>query len=90
MCVGNHMLVIHILYTGGVDYEAGPYYVNIAKGNMSAPLCINIIDNNNLENGKFFTLRMNTTALHPEIIPLPHASAMISILDDECKNININ
>ena len=76
--------IIGILYTGGVDYEAGPYYVNITKGNMSAALCINIINDTELENGELFMLRINTAT--PEIIPKYPVEAMVTIKDDECKN----
>ena len=72
----------------GDDYEAGPYYVNISEGDTVASLCINITDNNELQDDdKFFTLTINTTELHPEIIPKNH-SANVTILDDKCKNIN--
>ena len=72
----------------GDDYEAGPYYVNISEGDTSASLCINITDNNDLENDKFFTLIINRTELHPEINAVNNVSTNVSILDDKCKNIN--
>ena len=79
--------LITFLFTGATDYEAGPYYVNIAEGDMNASLCINITDNNKLDNGKIFDLIINTTVLHPEIFS-PDPNSTVIILDDECK-INI-
>ena len=59
------------------------------KGDTNASLCINITDNNNLGNGKFFTLTINRTTLHPEIIPVAPESAIVTIQDDESKNIKL-
>ena len=64
------MLVIYFYTQEDVDYEAGPYYVNFTEGDMSAEFCINITDNNDLENDKYFTLRMNRATLHPENYPM--------------------
>ena len=55
---------------------------------MSAPLCINIIDDNKLEYDESFMLRINTITLHHEIIPKDPVEAMVTIMDDECKNRN--
>ena len=55
---------------------------------MSARLCINITDDNELENGESFTLRINTITVHSEIILKDPVEAMVTIKDDECKNRN--
>ena len=55
---------------------------------MSAKFCINIPNDNTLEDDKTYMLRINTIALSPEIIPVHPVEAMATILDDECKNIN--
>lgn len=78
------------LYTGGVDYEGGPYHVNINKGDMSAELCFNITSDNDLEEHETFTLRINAGSLHHEIIPMTPDQATITILDDECKHLNFH
>ena len=55
---------------------------------MTALLCIKITNDNELENGETFNLIINSTALHPEIIPVTPDSAIIILMDDECKNIH--
>ena len=72
------------MYTGGVDYEAGPYYVNITEGDMSAEFCINITDDNELEEkDETFNLTINTDLLHPDIVIINPNKSMVIILDDE-------
>ena len=56
---------------------------------MTALLCISIINDTELENGELFNLIINSTALHPEIIPVIPNSTMIILMDDECKNIKL-
>ena len=55
---------------------------------MSAPLCVNIINDNVAENDESFMLKINTITLHHEIIPVHPVEAMVTIMDDECKNRN--
>lgn len=62
--------------------------MNITKGDMNAEFCIDITDDNELENGQIFNLDINTTALHFEIVPGNPRLAAVIILDNECKNIN--
>ena len=85
--------VYTILYTGGVDYESGPYFVNLTKGDTTAEICIGITDDNILEvimvDPEIFILRINTITLHPEIIPKPPDSAIVNIRDDECKKYRL-
>ena len=86
-CISAYIILVLliVLCTGGVDYEAGPYFIDITKGDESAEFCINIFDDNELKNGQFFQLFINTTALPTQIIhKMPH-SATVSILDDKCK-----
>ena len=75
------------LYTGGEDYESGPYFVDITKGDTTAEICIGITDDNKLEmdDPETFILRINTITLHPEIIPVFPDSAIVDLHDDECK-----
>ena len=75
-----------ISYTGGVDYEAGPYYVKVTKGDTSAEFCIkmNITDDNVLRPSLFFRLIINQT---PRIFPEKPDRANVVILDDECTYI---
>ena len=56
---------------------------------MTALLCISIINDDELENGELFNLIINSTALHPEIIPMTPDRAIIILMDDECKNIKL-
>ena len=56
---------------------------------MTALLCIKIIDDDKLENVEIFNLIINSTALHPEIIPVIPDRAIIILMDDECKNIKL-
>ena len=55
---------------------------------MSAEFCINITDDNELEEDETFNLTINTDLLHPEIIPMDPDQATVTILDDECKHLN--
>ena len=54
---------------------------------MSAELCINITDDNELEDDETFNLTINRDS-DPEIILVDAGQAMVTILDDECKHIN--
>ena len=64
--------------------------MNITKGDMSTELCINITDDNDLEDNEAFNLRINTSSLRPEIIPVWPDQATVTILDDECKHLNFH
>ena len=50
---------------------------------MSAEFCINITDDNKLEEDETFNLIINTTTLHPEIIVMNPNESTVIILDDE-------
>ena len=76
------------LYTGGVDYAGGPYNVSITEGDMSAVFCIDITDDNDLEEDEIFNLRINTG--HPDIIPMSPDQATVTILDNECKHLKFH
>ena len=79
------MLHDGISYTGDVDYEDGPYEMNIKEGDMNTSICINIIDDNELENDEIFNLRISVFALNTlNIYPKDPYSANVTILDDEC------
>ena len=72
------------IYTGGIDFESGPYYVNITEGNLSGNHCIDIIDDKIRGIDKKFLLKINTTALPSEIITVEsYNSTTVTIQDDE-------
>ena len=73
------------MFAGGRDYEVGPYYVTIPRGIMSANYCINITNDEVLERDETFIIRINKTALHPDVVLVEPDVARVAILDDECK-----
>ena len=78
------------IFTGGVDYEAGPYIVDITKGNMNAVFCINILDNDaHQTTSRAFILQINRDSLPLGIVTKDPAAAFVTILEDECKRIEI-
>ena len=76
-------------YTG-VDYEEGPYHVDISRGDTKSTLCINITDNSYLaaQGDKTFSIGFNKNALHPDVIPMDPRNATVTIIDDECKHLD--
>ena len=73
------------MFSGGIDYEVGPYYVTIPKGTMSADYCINITNDEVLEHDEVFIIHINKTALHPDVVLVEPDEATVTIMDDECK-----
>ena len=55
---------------------------------MSAVFCIDITDDNDLEEDETFNLRIDTG--HPDIIPMSPDQATVTILDDECKHLKFH
>ena len=75
----------------GVDYEEGPYHVNISRGDTKSTLCINITDNSYLaeQGDKAFSISINNqSGLHPDVIPMDPSEATVTIIDDECKHLD--
>ena len=52
---------------------------------MSANYCINITNDEVLERDETFIIRINKTALHPDVVLVEPDVARVAILDDECK-----
>ena len=78
------------IFTGGVDYEVGPYLVDITEGNINASICINIINNDAHQTmNRAFILQINRDSLPLGIVTKDPAAAFVTILDDECKRIEI-
>ena len=73
------------MFAGGTDYEKGPYYVTIYKGGMSADYCINITNDEYLEDDEAFVIVVNETALQPDVVLMQPDNATVTIMDDECK-----
>ena len=74
------------MFTAGEDYVEGPYSVTIPKGQRSVELCINIIDDEELEEDKDFAIEFNTSALHPDVVVMDPQKTKITIVDNECKH----
>ena len=62
--------------------------MNFAKGNKSAKFYINITDDNELEINESFTLRINGSALCPDVSLVKPYEAKVIIMDDECEYLN--
>lgn len=77
-----------MIFTGGLDYESGPYFVNFAKGDKSAKFYINITDDNELEMNEEFTLRINISALYPDVSLAKPYETKVIIIDNECEYPN--
>lgn len=60
--------------------------MNITKGEIRAKFCINIMNDTELEIHENFTLVINATELHPNIVLVFPQTAVVTILDDECKH----
>ena len=75
-------------YTGGDDYDSGPYSVTIKAGDTSAQYCIDIYNDTVLEMDETFNIRINETALHSDIVLMEPNTAKVTIIDDECKHSN--
>jgi len=71
--------------TGGVDYESGPYRVELSKGTTSEKFCVDITDDNRLEDDEIFFLEIDSTSLPTGVIRKDPYKVNATILDDECK-----
>ena len=74
------------MFTDGTDYEAGPYNVIIPKGERSAELCINIRNDEELEDDEAFVIKINENNLHPDVVLMDPVETTVTIMDDECKH----
>ena len=77
--------IYHHMFTGGSDYEAGPYNVTIPKGERSANYCINITNDEELEMDEAFVIEINVNKLHPDVVLMQPMETRVTIMDDECK-----
>lgn len=74
------------LFTGsGTDYDSGPYFVTFRRGSRRATFVVNIIDDNWPELDENFNLTINATSLPFGVIRDNPYSAIVTIVDDECK-----
>ena len=78
-------MLYHCIFTGGRDYEEGPYNVTIPEGKMNATYCINITNDEDLEMDEAFRITINENALDQDVIVMSPNEARVIILDDECK-----
>jgi len=71
-------------FTGGVDYEPGPYNVTFLPGTQLRFFTINIINDKLYEGNEIFNLSVDTSTL-PRGIGYDGVEACVTIEDDECK-----
>ena len=81
------MHVIHIIlfYTGGIDYDPGPYSILFSAGETNKSFNISIFDNNTFESLENFNLLISPHAFI--LLGNPH-QAVTTIRDDDGKNVN--
>ena len=72
------------MFAGGVDFEIS-YDVKIPIATRNYVLCINVTIVEMLESNRTFIIRINKTALHPDIVLVEPYEATVTIMDDECK-----
>ena len=72
-------------HAGGTDYDSGPYSVTIKEGDTHAEFCIDIHNDTDLNMDRTFTISINESKLHTDIVVKEPFSATVTILDDECK-----
>ena len=68
-----------------MDYESGPYSATIKEGDTHAEFCIDICNDTELDMDETFTISINESMLHTDIVVKEPISATVTILDDECK-----
>ena len=78
-------------FTGGDDYNVGPYSVIIPAGETSGSFEISIIDDQMLENNESFDLNIDINTLPDDVtLGSPDSATMIIINDDskyiQCDN----
>ena len=78
----NFHILYHHIFTGDRDYEEGPYYVTIPKGERSADYCIGIMNDTILEDDEVFIIRINKVG---DVVLMKPVETRVTILDDECK-----
>ena len=78
--------VYYHLFTGGRDYDEGPYNLTIPYGEKSAIYCIDITNDTVLEDDEAFVIKINNDTLHPDVVLMDPEETTITIMDDECKH----
>ena len=81
------MLQSHGITGGEIDYESGPYLVSIPAGQKNTLISVPITDDDILERNETFTLFINKQSLPDHVIVDNPNEAMVTILDDDGKNI---
>ena len=70
---------------GGVDYDSGPYTVNILARQTEAMLSVSIINDNTLEEDENFGLSIIKSSLPSRVTVDDLDKATVNILDDDGK-----
>ena len=77
-----------VFFTGnGVDYAAGPYFATFSRGSHRVPIVVNIVNDRRSELDETFSLTINTTSLPFGVIRDDPYSVIVTIVDDECKQL---
>ena len=72
-------------FAGIVDYDSGPYSVMFTKGDTAAILCVNITDDQLLEEDEIFGLIIDAASLPVGVDICENLyTANVTILDNEC------
>ena len=72
-------------FTGGVDYNSGPYTVIFPAGDTNVTLNISIIDDEISEGNEYFNLTIDSSSLPSKIGINDAAQVVVTIVDDEGK-----
>lgn len=72
-------------FTGGVDYECGPYSAIFPAGKISASFHINIFDDDIVERKEEFTLIINSSSLSNGVTVSNPGQATVTIQDEDCE-----
>ena len=75
-------------FTGNVDYDTGPYNVMFMKGNTTATLCINITNDEILEEDETFGLIIDAVSSLACIIRGSPSTVNVTILRTECMYVH--
>ena len=72
-------------FTGGIDYQPGPYEVLFDAGATNASFSIIIVNDNVSERNESFTLSIDHSSLPTYVSVADRGQPKVIILDDDCK-----